>query len=97
MELITITILGIDYKINCPPEKVDSLKHSASLLDTRLTKMRSSGRMSIEQAAIMVGLNLSDELLQAETAKESAQATWNDKLNALNTKLDEALMAKESQ
>ena len=68
MELITITVLGIDYKINCPPEKIDSLKRSAVLLDSRLATMRASGKMSIEQAAIMVGLHLADELLQSESA-----------------------------
>lgn len=96
MELITITVLGIDYKINCPPEKIDSLKRSAVLLDSRLSTMRASGKMSIEQAAIMVGLHLADELLQSESALKNIRTEWVGQLDSLNFKLNEALEKKES-
>ena len=91
MELITITILGIDYKINCPHDKIDSLKKSAVLLDSRLSTIRANGKMSVEQAAIMVGLNLADELLQSETSLKSIRSEWVGQLDALNMKLGEAL------
>lgn len=94
MELITITILGIDYKISCPADKIDSLKRSAVLLDSKLTTMRSSGKMSIEQAAIMVGLNLADELLQSETSLKNLRSQWVGQVDSLNDKLDEALSQK---
>lgn len=94
MELITITVLGIDYKINCPADKVDSLKRSAVLLDSKLTTMRASGKMSIEQAAIMVGLNLADELLQSEASLKNMRSQWLGQLDSLNGKLDEALSQK---
>ena len=94
MELITITILGIDYKIGCPADKIDSLKRSAVLLDSKLTTMRSSGKMSIEQAAIMVGLNLADELLQSETSLINLRSQWVGQVDSLNDKLDEALSQK---
>lgn len=96
MEPITITILGIDYKITCPPEKVDSLKRSAVLLDSKLATMRSSGKMSIEQAAIMVGLNLADELLQTEATLNGIRSQWVGQLDTLNEKLDEALSRKDA-
>lgn len=95
MELITITVLGIDYKINCPIEKIDSLKRSAVLLDSKLTTMRSSGKMSIEQAAIMVGLNLADELLQTEASLKNIRSEWVGQLDSLNAKLDSALAKKD--
>ncbi|MGL4673364.1 cell division protein ZapA [Wohlfahrtiimonas populi] len=94
MELITITVLGIDYKISCPVDKVDSLKRSAVLLDSKLTTMRASGKMSIEQAAIMVGLNLADELLQSEASLKNMRSQWVNQLDSLNGKLDEALSQK---
>ncbi|OYQ74394.1 cell division protein ZapA [Wohlfahrtiimonas sp. G9077] len=97
MEPITITILGIDYKISCPPGKEDSLKRSAAALDSRLAAMRASGKMSPEQAAIMVGLHLSDELLQAQADLENIRSSWVGHLDSLNEKLDAALVTKDGQ
>lgn len=97
MERITVTILGIDYKINCPPEKVESLRRSAVLLDSRLSTMRANGTMSIEQAAIMVALNLADDYLQSEVALRDMHTNWVDQLDAMNRKLDDALSSKDTE
>lgn len=91
MEPIVITIMGIDYKISCPPEKVESLQRSALLLDSRITTMKASGKMSIEQAAILTALNLADELLQSETALKNLRTGWVDRLDELSKSIDSAL------
>lgn len=89
MEPITITILGIDYKVSCAPNEEEALRRSATLLDSRLNTMRINGRMSIEQAAVMVGLNLANELLKSESSLNAIRSDWLSRIEQLNRQIDE--------
>lgn len=91
MELVAITILGVEYKISCETDKKESLIKAANLLDGKLTELRASGRMSVEQAAIMAGLHLANDFIDTEKKLNTIEQTVSKELNALNSSLDKAV------
>ncbi len=89
---VTVTILGEEYLVSCPPDEEQALQLSAKLLDQRMKEIRSSGKvMSSERIAVMAGLNISNELLhqQQQTSIESGRI--NEQLRTLTEKITTAL------
>ncbi|QLH42571.1 MAG: cell division protein ZapA [Coxiellaceae bacterium] len=61
---ITVKILGKEYKIKCPPEKVAELQESAHYLDKMMQEIRDSGAvLSVDRIAVLAALNISHEML----------------------------------
>jgi len=88
---VTIRILDKDYQVNCPPEEQSALIRSSQLLDARMREIRKTGHViGLERIAVMAALNLTYDLLMAET-KASNNDSLNSNINALDTKLSEAL------
>lgn len=88
---VVIRILDKEYQINCPPEEQDALIHSSQELDRRMRDIRRSGNViGLERIAVMAALNLTYDLLRAES-----KATNNDSLSheiqRVDAKLDSAL------
>lgn len=90
-ETVQIHILDKEYQVQCPSDEKATLQQSAQLLDERMREVRKTGNViGLERIAVMVALNLSHDLLQAET-QASANASSRADLLQVDKKLVKAL------
>lgn len=89
---ISITVLGKKYNIRCPADKVSDLQESAVLLDKKMAEVRDNGKMvGVDRIAVIAALNLSHELLTYKNQKESYIQMMNDRIQALQEKIESVL------
>ncbi|TCO81387.1 cell division protein ZapA [Plasticicumulans lactativorans] len=70
--LITVRLLGSEYRVACPPDEIDELHAAAAYYDERLHEIRDGGRVTgPERVAVMAGLNLCYELLRLRRDSEA--------------------------
>jgi cell division protein ZapA len=94
--LVTIRILDKEYQVNCPPEEQDALMKSAVVLDQRMRDIRKTGSViGLERIAVMVALNLSHDLLTAESQVATGTVD-SEQLQRLDDKLSTALKQLQS-
>lgn len=62
---VTVRILEKEYQVACPEEERAALLQSADMLNRRMKEIRDSGKVvGLDRMAVMVALNLANELLQ---------------------------------
>ena len=89
---VSINIMDKEYKVSCPEGEREELVASASLLDTRMREIRDSGKVvGAERIAVMAALNLTHELIQLRTQRDSLGHIVTDRLEALHDRLERAL------
>ena len=89
---VSVTILGEEYLISCPPEEEAALQQSAELLDERMKEIRASGKvMNSERIAVMAALKLSNELLGQQQLASSESGKIDEQLRSLRHKIETAL------
>ena len=59
-----VKILGQEYKISCPPEESDQVKDAAKFFNKRLKEIRQNTKLDESKAAIIAGLNISNDYLK---------------------------------
>ncbi|HAD08675.1 MAG TPA: cell division protein ZapA [Porticoccaceae bacterium] len=90
-ETVQIRILDKEYQVQCPPEEKTGLLESAQALDARMREIRKSGTViGLERIAVMAALNLSYDLLRAESKAANSAVDKKDLLR-LDLKLSNAL------
>lgn len=91
---ITITILGRDYQIACPPEEEEALRRSARYLDQQMEQMRNrSASLPYDKIAVLAALNVTHDFLKvSQEASTSEVASLRD-IKQLEKKIDNALIA----
>ena len=88
---VNIRILDKEYQVNCPPEEQSALIRSSQVLDARMREIRKSGHViGLERIAIMAALNLTYDLLQAESKATNSNAAGKQ-LEKIDAKLTGAL------
>lgn len=88
---VVIRILDKEYQVSCPPEEQHALIQSSQELDKRMRDIRRTGHViGLERIAVMAALNLTYDLLRAETRASSGEGLAGE-INRLDTKLDDAL------
>ncbi len=92
---VPVVISGATYHISCPEEEYDSLMQSAKLLDQRLKEARSKGGLPLEQATMMVALNLANEFLKAKHRHDSLERNFNGRIVQLIKKIEETGVDEE--
>lgn len=94
VDTVSISILGREYQISCPPEEEEALRKSAKYLDKQMEKVKSRGStLAYEKVAVMAALNICHELLQKS---QQVAATENDslgKISKLQQKIEAALQS----
>ena len=61
---VSVRILEKEYVIACPYEERSALLDSAEFLNARMREVRDSGKVvGLDRIAVMVALNLANELL----------------------------------
>jgi cell division protein ZapA len=85
---VSVDILGKEYRIACPPDNRQDLERAAKLLNDRMVEIKSQGKLyGTERVAIMAGLNLAYDYLNATGTSQSAQT----QLSQMNSKIESAL------
>ncbi|MGA9852568.1 MAG: cell division protein ZapA [Gammaproteobacteria bacterium] len=85
---VTVRILDKEYQVACPDNEREALLQSAELLNRKMHEIRESGKVvGLDRVAVMAALNLSHEILQAQTAANEADGDLLGRLRALNDRL----------
>jgi cell division protein ZapA len=62
---VTVRILDKDYMVACPEGEQEALLASARRVDREMRRVRDSGKvLGTDRIAVMVALNLANELMQ---------------------------------
>ena len=94
---LSLTILGHEYRINCPAGAEQDLRDAAQYLNERMLEIKNAGTkggkvLSIERVAIIAALNVTHRLRDLE----NGQSNNDEHLSNLHKLLDAAL-ADEQQ
>jgi cell division protein ZapA len=88
---ISISILGKEFMVACPPQERDSLLQAATYLDKKLREIQASGKvLGTERTAIVAALNIAHELLDLRT-RGGLSENAVQKVRFLQNKIDAAL------
>jgi cell division protein ZapA len=89
---VSVRILDRDYVVACPHEERPALLDAAEYLNSRMREVRDSGKVvGLDRVAVMVALNMANELLQLRGSDTRAEIAAGDKLRALRERIETAL------
>jgi len=88
---VTVTILGKEYRVACPPDERAGLEASARHLDAKMREIRDRGRTTGSDIAVVAALNITHELLQKEDPDDSHEKVISNKIKSLQSKIEAAL------
>lgn len=75
MNPIELTIFDRVYKLGCDPQEADGLRAAAKYLDQKLREARAAmPRIENDRLAVMVALQICQELLKANKSLQELQA-----------------------
>ncbi len=95
---VKIQVLGKEYRVGCTDEERHDLLESARYLDQKMREVRETGRVvGLERIAVMVALNITHELAQANRCNHSAFQDIHDRLIRIQEKIDTILDVKDSE
>lgn len=91
---VTVSILGKEYQISCPPSEEEALRKSARYLDDQMSRIRARGStLGFEKIAVMAALNISHELLKKSQQVNESETGSVRELKQLEEKIDSVLRA----
>ena len=94
VDTVSITILGREYQISCPPAEEEALRKSAKYLDKQMAMVKSRGStLAYEKVAVMAALNICHELMQQSQQANDSESSSLDKIKTLEEKIDLALQS----
>lgn len=87
-EGIRVQILGKEIAVACDPSEKTNLIEAARYLDENMREIQKSGKIiGTERLAVMVALNMANELLELRQ-QQTSESTVNEKLAQLQAKID---------
>jgi len=93
---ISISILGRDYQIACPPEEEDALRRAARHLDQQMEDLRRRGAsLGYDKIAVLAALNISHELLKRSRDVNSIESDAQREIKLLERKIDTVLASSK--
>jgi cell division protein ZapA len=91
-DIVAIKLLGREYQIKCPPEKVSDLQEAANYLDLKMRAAMESGKIINHDRILMIAaLNITNELMGLKRQKNFYIDTMNKRISDLQNKIDQAL------
>jgi cell division protein ZapA len=91
---VTITLLGREYQIACPPEEEEALRKSARYLDKQMEQVKSRGSsLAYEKIAALAALNITHDLLKKDQQANSSESDSLRELKQIEQKIDAVLHA----
>jgi len=103
-EQFSVSILGREYRLSCPPEEKGALLAAVDYVDRKMQEVKSSGKvMSSDRIAVFAALNIASELLSAGRPKAPSQqaeaelafAEFKRRIQTINAALETALAPQE--
>lgn len=92
----TIEILGRQFIIKCPPSEIPALQKAATLMEEKMKHLRSKSMyFNFDNAAVIVALNLANELLTSQSQKDSRLHEVHQRLNEMHSQIELALANHE--
>jgi cell division protein ZapA len=89
---VSVRILDRDYMVACPHEERPALLDAAEYLNARMREIRDSGKVvGLDRIAVMVALNMANELLQQRERGSRGAVEAGDKVRALRERVETAL------
>ncbi len=96
-ELVTVKILGREYRLRCQPDERDSLIAASRYLDMEMRNIRDSGNiLGLERIAIMAALNVSHELHLARTKHSDKENQLFQRILQIDEMVDQTLSMSKS-
>jgi cell division protein ZapA len=97
---LDVSIMGRTYKVSCAEGEREALAEAVAYLDQKMNEIKSGGRIAnAERIAVMAALNITHELLEARSAKRTAEtfdsAQVKRRIVALKATLDQTLAPQE--
>lgn len=87
-EGIKVQIMGKEFAVACAPDEKNNLLDAARYLDDNMREVQKSGKIiGNERLALMVALNMANELLELRK-KQTSQLSVNSRLEQLQQKID---------
>jgi len=89
---VSVRILDRDYMVACPYEERPALLEAAEYLNARMREVRDSGKViGLDRIAVMVALNMANELLQVREQGSRVSVEAGDQVRALRERVEAAL------
>lgn len=87
---VTIKVLDRDYTVGCPPDRVDSLRAAAALLDTQMRDIQGTNKtVSLERVAVLAALNIAHDYQMLMDGRRQSDADIGRHMGDMNRKLDD--------
>src|SRR5438128_1868899 len=94
---VSVRILEKEYFVACPHEERSALLDSAEYLNARMREVRDSGKVvGLDRIAVMVALNLTNELLRLRERDAKLETEVSGRVRATRERI-EATLAKSQQ
>jgi cell division protein ZapA len=94
---ITVKILGQEYKVKCPPDKIAELQECAVHLDNLMREIRDGGNiLSLDRVAVIAALNVAHEMLLLKKQKNNYIDQLNKRIIELQNKIESALASEST-
>lgn len=89
---VKIRILDKEYQVACPPGEKEALLNSARYLDEKMREIRDSRKMvGSERVAVMAALNITHDLLNAQSGEGEMGSGVSSKIRSLQSKVEAAI------
>ena len=73
-----VKIIGAEYQISCPPEESKQVKEAAIFFDKRLKEIKQKSKLDESKAAIIAGLNISNDYLKNQSSSKETLKSKSD-------------------
>ncbi len=89
---ISLRIMEKEYVVACPYEERSALLDAAEFLNSRMREIRDSGKVvGHDRIAVMVALNLANELLRVKNRDAKLEGEVASRLRAMRERVEGAL------
>ena len=91
---VNIKILEKEYQISCPASERGALLDSAEMLNAKMREIRDTGKIiGLDRIAVMVALNMANELLRSRSRGELLEGDAKLRLRAMRERVEGALQS----
>ncbi len=89
---VSVRILEKEYFVACPYEERSALLDSAEFLNARMREIRDSGKVvGLDRIAVMVALNLANELMQLREREAKLQNELAGRVRTMRERVENTL------